>query len=153
MISCIESLWLVVHQKSSIVATISLCFVRGILVEWKGLYVDCTGHVTKTNKIQVEQARIMGLPPSHFKVAKNTMLLSKVEAINGPRSLEAIYVRTTMLGSYVDTSSRKDFMGATLLLDMEAKLKMLMDVKEVIDLELKAFNFDSLVANDKKQKA
>ncbi len=37
MKSCIESLWLVVHQKSSIIATISLCFVRGILVEWKGL--------------------------------------------------------------------------------------------------------------------
>lgn len=37
-------------------------------------------------------------------------------------------------------------------LDMETKLKMLMDVKEVIDLELKAFNFDRLVVNDKKQK-
>jgi hypothetical protein len=35
---------------------------------------------------------------------------------------------------------------------METKLKMLMDVKEVIDLELKAFNFDRLVVNDKKQK-
>ncbi len=63
------------------------------------------------------------------------------------------YVGTTMLGSHVDTSSRKDFMGAILILDMEAKLKMLMDVKELIDLELKAFNFDRLVVNDKKQKA
>lgn len=101
----------------------------------------------------MEQARIIGLPPLHFKVAKNAMLLSKVEAINGPRNLEVFYVRTIMLGSCVDTSSRKDFMGATLLLDMEAKLKMLMDVKEMINLELKAFNFDSLVANDKKQRA
>ncbi len=64
-----------------------------------------------------------------------------------------LYVGAIMLRSCVDTSSRKDFMGATLLLDMETKLKMLMDVKEVIDLELKAFNFDSLVANDKKQRA
>ncbi len=111
------------------------------------------GHVTETNKIQVEQARIIGLPPSHFKVVKNTMSLSKVEAINGPRNLEVFYIGITMLGSYVDTSSRKDFMGATLPINMEAKLKMLMDVKEVIDLELKAFNFDSLIVNDKKQRA
>ncbi len=81
------------------------------------------------------------------------MLLSKVEAIDGPRSLKVIYVGTIMLGSCLNTSSRKDFRGATLLFDMEAKLKMLMDVKEVIDLELKAFNFDNLVTNDKKKKA
>ncbi len=101
----------------------------------------------------MEQARIIGLPPSHFKVVKNAMLLSKVETIDGPRSYEVLYVGAIMLRSCVDTSLRKDFMGATLLLDMETKLKMLMDVKEVIDLELKAFNFDSLVVNDKKQRA
>lgn len=101
----------------------------------------------------MEQARIIGLPPSHFKVAKNVMLLLKVEVIVGPRSLEVFYVGATMLGNCVDTSSRKDFMGATFLLDMEAKLKMLMDLKEVINLELKAFNFNSLVVNDKKQRA
>jgi hypothetical protein len=101
----------------------------------------------------MEQVRIIGLPPLHFKVAKNAMLLSKVEAIDGPRSLEMFYIRITILGSCVNKSLKKDFMGVTLLLDMEAKLEMLMDVKEVIDLELKAFNFDSLVANDKKQRA
>ncbi len=100
----------------------------------------------------MEQARIICLPPSHFKVAKNVMLLSKVEVIDGPRSLEVFYVITTMLGNCVDTSSRKDFMGATFLLDMEAKLKMLRDVKEMINLELKAFNFNNLVVNDKKQR-
>jgi hypothetical protein len=105
----------------------------------------------ETNKIQMEQARIIGLPPLRFKVVKNAMLLSKVEAINGPRSLKLFYVRITILGSCVNTNLKKDFMGVTLLLDMEAKLKMLMTVKEVINLELKALNFDSLVVNDKKQ--
>ncbi len=70
------------------------------------------GHATKINKIQVEQARIVGLPPLHFKVAKNMMLLLKVEAIDGPRSSKVFYIGTIMLGSHVDTSSRKDFMGA-----------------------------------------
>jgi hypothetical protein len=52
MKSYIESLWLVVHQKSSIVDVNSFCFVKGILVEWKGLWVDCAGMLQKSIKFK-----------------------------------------------------------------------------------------------------